>query len=288
MSGRGKRRWAPRTDFNGAYQETLDFLKDCQAHQLPLVDPGQGPQLYRAYLVDGAWPANDGQEISRVLRHSYGHRPAADRAKQAVARLLSVATKAHYFMAEAALVAQEPSVFTVPDLAQPGSWRHGLLYPLDVPSARGPSKQRTLVVAEWDLVLSAHREPRVARGDEFPVVLVPDPFAWLSIKKWRSLRALAGDQPWFEASDHPGRRKLLDAVKAHTDKATFPYGTLLDYPIQIKDDTAATGAMWAPGVKSWFLPHGFDVDAVKTYLDRLAGHTADEQRAHRWWERRKV
>lgn len=286
ISGRGKRLWAPQLDFERAYQEILQFFKRCDEHKLPLGLPG--PTLYRAFMMDGVWPAADGQDLTRVFRFGYGNDPQGDRAKIALARLLAVAIKGHYFLAENATVPSEPTFFAVPDLAQPGALRHGLVYPLDIPATpQGPGRQRSLVVAEWDLGLSAHRPPNIPRGDEFPVVLPMSSRAWLLKSRWKALRESAGDRPWFESSSSPARRRLLESVNAHTDKATFPYGTVLDYPIDIKEDTAATGAMWARGIKSWFLPHGFDVEAVQAYLDRLAKMTPEERQSQRWWGRRE-
>lgn len=286
MSGRGKRLWAPHLDFKGAYDEVLSFLKSCEKHQLPV--QLSEPTLYRAYALDGVWPTADGQDLSRFLRFGYANDPAGDRAKIAISRLLSIAVKAHFFLAPDARVPSEPTVFVCPDLAQPGTMRYGIIYPLDVPASHGPGKQRSIVVAEWDLSMTAHRRPQVPRGDEFPVVLQSSNRTWLLKSRWEALR----DSPqmnkvWFEPSTSPARRRLIDAIKQHTDRDTFPYGTLLDYPIHIKDDTALTGAMWAPGVKSWFLPHGFDVDSVKSYLSRLATLSQEDRMSHRWWERRE-
>lgn len=286
---KGQRRWSPGYDFKGAYDTTLQFFKDCELHGIPVGLPQ--PTLYRAYLMDGSWPVIEGQDLSRYLRFGktgLANHPSGDRTKQAIARLLAVAVKGHFFLANAGTVPQEPSVFTVPDLAQPGTLRHGLVYPLEIPAARGPGRQCALVVSEWDLAMSAHREPRVPRGDEFPVVLVPDPFKWLTKSRWATLskEASSRSQAWFEPTESAARRRLIDQVNAVTEPAQFAYGTLLDYPIEIKEDTQATGAMWARGVKSWFLPHGFDVEAVKAYLDRVRGLSADERHALRWWEKR--
>lgn len=285
----GQRRWSPGLDFKGAYDTTLQFFKDCEAHGLPVAL--SAPTLYRAYLMDGAWPVIEGQDLSRYLRFGktgLANHPSGDRTKQAIARLLAVAIKGHFFLARDGRVPQEPSLFTVPDIAQPGTLRHGLVYPLEIPASRGPGRQCALVVAEWDLGLSAHREPRVPRGDEFPVVLVPDNFKWLTKSRWAKLAGEAEQraQPWFEANDSMARRRLIDQVNAVTDPTRFDFGTLLDYPIDIKEDTAATGAMWARGLKSWFLPHGFDVDAVKAYLDRLVALSPEDRHQQRWWERR--
>lgn len=287
---KGQRRWSPGYDFKQAYETTLQFFKDCKEHGIPVNLPA--PTLYRAYLMDGSWPVIEGQDLSRYLRFGktgLANHPSGDRTKQAVARLLAVCNKAHFFLAPNGTMPQEPSLFTVPDLAQPGSLRHGLIYPLEIPGARGPGRQCALVVAEWDLGLSAQREPRVPRGDEFPVVLLPDPFTWLTKGRWASLNEEASKraQPWFDPPDSAARRRLIDAVNAVTDPAQFTYGTVLDYPIEIKEDTASTGAMWARGIKSWFLPHGFDAEAVKSYLDRLRDMPESDRRNVRWWERRQ-
>jgi hypothetical protein len=290
VTPKGSRRWSPVYDFKGAYDTTLQFFKDCKEHGIPVGLPV--PTLYRAYLMDGSWPVVEGQDISRFLRFGktgLSNHPSGDRTKQSIARLLATGVKAHYFLAPNGTMPQEPSVFTAPDLAQPGTLRHGLIYPLEIPATRGPGRQCSLVVAEWDLGLSAQREPRVPRGDEFPVVLLPDPYTWLSKKRWADLQNEASSraQPWFEPTDSPARRRLVDAVNAVTDPSSFGYGTLLDYPIDIREDTTLTGAMWARGLRSWFLPHGFDAEAVKAYLDRVRDLSEADRRSLRWWERRR-
>lgn len=284
MSGRGKRLWPPQLSLDAAYQETVQFLGRCGEHHLA-VSPARA-SLYRAYLIDGTWPAVDGHDLTRFFRFGYGNDPSGDRAKQALAKLLSVAVKGHYFLAPTATVPHEPSVFSIPDLAEPGLYRHGIIYPLQIPAdARTQGRQRSLVVAEWDLGLSGSRQANVPRGDEFPVILSPRG-RLLDKKHWEDLKKAAGDLPWFEAASHAGRKRLLDQVNAHTDRAAFNYGTILDYPKSMSEDVRLTGAMWARGIRAWFIPHGFDAPSVTAYLDEIKNSTIDEQMRRRWWERR--
>lgn len=285
MSGSRKRLWVPFMSFNAAFQEILGFVKRCEEKNLPL--HLNEPTLYRAYLMTGAWSMNGGREISHFMRFQSAHDPELDQARVAVSRLLSIAAKAHYFLAGKATIPHEPVVISVPDLAHPGRWQYGLVYPLDIPSDRGPSQSRSLVVAEWDLNLSAAQRPLVPKADEFPVVLSPDPRTWLTKKKWDTLKEKIDSLPWFEPMTNPAKQKLMSQVQSHTDASNFPYGTLLDAPIELKDDAAAAGAIWARGVKKWFLPTGFDAEPVQAYLKKLLDCTIDERHRRRWWDKRE-
>lgn len=277
MSGRGKRLWAPRLSFDEAYREVLEFLQQCHKHNLT---GGQGqPTLYHAFMVDGAWPVDGMIDASTVLRFGFDRSPASDQAKQAMARLLSVATKAHFFMAPKAIVLHEPFLFVIPDLGNPGQRRYGLVYPLE-----NENRLVSIVVAEWDLSLSGSRQPRLTAGQKFPVVLPSDPFRWLSLKHWRALRSEAGELAWFETG--PARGRLLGQVRSHQDPATFDLGHVLDYPKDMNEDLRAVGAMWAQGIRHWFLPKGWDVQAVREYLDALAGMDEAGRIALRWWTSR--
>lgn len=290
-TAKGPRRWSPGLDFPSAFDTTIQFYKDCRVHGIPL--EMADPALYRAFLVDGSWPHVEGQDLSRYLRFGktgLSNHPSSDRTKQAIAKLLAVALKAHYFMAREATMPSEPSLFSVPDLALPGAWRHGLVYPLQVPAQpRQPARQAAILVSEWDMSLTSNAEPQLRRGDEFPVILTGNSFDWVSRKTWSDLEKVVSDkhQPWFEAPDSAARTRLLDAVHKQTDATKFDYGHILDYPIELREDIAATGAMWARGIRKWFLPHGFDLPSVRAYLDMLAGLDEAGRIEKRWWDRRR-
>lgn len=275
MSGRGKRIWAPRLNFDGAYEETLRFFKRAQEHNILLKQPAG---LYHAYLADGAWPVDGSEEISRYLRFGYDHQPQTDRGRQAVARLLAVATKAHFFLDDQAIVPHEPYIFVMPDLAMAGQLRYGMIYPLE-----RQGRLSTLLVAEWDLSMAASQLPKLSAAQRFPTVLTDQPYDWLKISHWRALRKEAEGSSWFGSTTAFARRQLVQQAKAHKDLASFPYGTPLSYPIELKADVQAVGAMWAPGIGRWFLPLGFDVKAAKAFLDAQLARSPLERHALRWW-----
>lgn len=279
MSGRGKRLWAPRLSFDEAYREVLEFLKTSGKHNL-VGTSGMAPTLYHAYWMDTSFPTDGLIDASSVLKFGYDRSPTADQAKQAMARLLSVVTKAHFFLAPKAIVVHEPYLFVMPDLGNPGQRRYGLIYPLE-----NDNRLSTLVVAEWDLAMAASRQPKLQAAQKFPVVLQADHFQWLALKHWRTLKETAGDQPWFD--NGPARNRLLAAVRNHTELSTFGYGQCLNYPKELNDEVRAVGAMWAKGIRQWFLPNGWDTKAVKEYLDKVASLTPQEHYQHRWWTARQ-
>ncbi len=277
MSGRGKRLWAPRLSFDEAYREALEFLKNCSKHNL--IGSSNAPTLFHAYWMDTPFPTDGLIDASSVLKFGFDRNPTADQAKQAMARLLSVATKAHFFLAPKAIVVHEPYLFVMPDLGNPGQRRYGLIYPLE-----NDNRLSTLVVAEWDLAMAASRQAKLTAAQKFPVVLQGDNFKWLALKHWRSLKETAGDQPWFDAGQ--ARNRLLAKVRAHTDLATFDYGHPLNYSKELNDEVRAVGAMWAKGIRQWFLPKGWDIQAVIEYLDKVASLTPQEHFQQRWWTAR--
>lgn len=274
MSGRGKRRWPPRLGFDDAYKVVLEFLQNC--HKNNLTANQESPTLLQSYLIDGTWPVDGMVDASTVLRFGFSRNPAADQDKQAMAKLLSVATRAHFFLTPQAIVTHEPFLFVMPDLGSPGQRRHGLIYPLE-----NEGRTQTLMAAEWDLAMAGSRLARLLPGQKFPVVLSMDPFQWLSLRKWRELKKEAGDLPWFQMGS--SRNRLLKQVREHTDLGTFNFGHVLNYPRDMNEDVKAVGAAWAHGIKRWFLPKGWDAEAVVDYLDRLEAMDADERQAIRWW-----
>lgn len=274
MSGRGKRIWAPRLDFNGAYGETLNFFKRATEHNILSKQP---VTLYQAFLMEGTWPVDGMDEISRYLRFGHDNLPQTDRGRQAAARLLAVAVKAHFFLDDQAVVTHEPYLFVIPDLAIPGQQRYGLIYPLE-----RTGQPHTLLVADWDLSMAASRQARLSAAQRFPTVLTDDSYDWLKISKWRELRSEAERSPWHVHTP-AARQKVARDARAYPERASFPFGTLLDYPMDLNTDVQSAGGQWAPGVKSWFLPSGFDVKAVKTFLDAQKARSPQERHALRWW-----
>lgn len=236
------------------------------------------PILFQVYQVDSLWPTEGLTDASAILKFGFDRNPISDQAKQALARLLAVSVKAHFFLAPNAIVLHEPYLFVMPDLGQPGQRRYGLVYPLE-----NEGRTLSLVVADWDLSLASSRQPKLSVSQKFPVVLQADPMQWVPLKHWRALKESAGTQPWFDTAHPAARQRWLREMRQHQEVSNFPYGHLLQYPKELNDDLKAVGALWAPGVRHWFLPKGWDVKAVTDYLDRLASLSAQERYALRWW-----
>lgn len=296
---KGPRTWPSNATFREAFDTVLTFFRDCRENRIPL--GLQEPTLYRAYLVESAWPDTSSGEISRFIKFGKQASPPSPADRQAIAPLLAVAVKAHFFLAEGARLIDAPSIIRLPDLSRPGAFSYGLVYSLGVPTSPGvyaPSREVTIVVASWDLALCSQAHVPHSRLGDFPVVLLPDSMTWLNRSLWRSLRdraspltapergtVLASVSP-RSAVDPARRQALLRELRESDDPAVYPYGIALDFPIDLREDVSATGALWSPGMKKWILPHGFDPDPVVAYLDLLS--TLDEQGRHarRWWQRR--
>lgn len=279
MSGRGKRIWAPRLDFDGAFQETIKFIKRSREHNIVRES---APVLLRGWYLEHEWNVGGMQPVSQWLQYGFGADPQDDRIRSALVRLLSASVKAHFFIDEKACVRHEPYLFLLPDLAQPGQHRHGVVYPLE-----GTGKSGTFVVAEWDVFMSASRKPR---AHPFPVVLQKNSFHWLARSRWRELREAMQAGGTLAAPFDFQKPEFLAKARSHADAATFPYGTLLDFPRDMNPEVVACGGQWAPGIRKWFLPTGFDSESVIEYLNYVRGLGDEERYMLRWWsmDRRPV
>lgn len=272
MSGRGKRIWAPRLDFDGAFQETLRFLKRSRDHNI--VREG-APLLLRGWYMEHEWSVGGMQPVSQWLQYGFGADPQDDRIRGALTHLLPAAVKAHFFIDEKACVRHEPYLFLAPDLALPGQHRYGVLYPME-----GAGKSGTFMVAEWDIFMSASRKPR---AQPFPVVLQKNSYQWLRPSRWKELRAAMLGGGLLSGPFDFMRPEFLAKAKACEDAGAFPYGTLLDFPRELNPEVLACGGQWAPGVRKWFLPAGFDGEAVIEYLEYVRGLDENERYMLRWW-----
>lgn len=274
MSVRGKRLWPHRLDFASAFGEVESFVRRTREHNLL---PSTPAMLYQAYLMDGNWPTESLEELSSYLRFGPKDSPQIDRGRATLARLLAVAVKAHFFLAEDGIVPYEPYVFSQPDVSAMGQMRYGLIYPLEI-----EQRLQCIMVAEWDLGLTSSRRPKGNAFKRFPAVLVEQDFRWLNLPHWQRLSQQAVTQ--LGSTEAFARKTFAARAKAHTDLATFAFGTPLDYPRELNPDVMAAGGMWANGIRKWFLPTGFDVEATREYLDLQLTRTATERHDLRWWD----
>jgi hypothetical protein len=176
-------------------------------------------------------------------------------------------------------VPHEPYVFNMPDLAMPGQLRYGLVYPLEI-----QGQPHVIQVAEWDLAMASSKRAPIAPAQHFPAVLPENPYRWLQLGHWKTLRQASENAEFFGSTVDFARRKFYTRMRDHTDLATFPYGTVLDYPRDMNPEVKSVGGMWAPGINKFFLPVGFDGDAVREYLQMQLKRSPSERYAYRWWD----
>lgn len=274
MSVRGKRLWAHRLDFSTAFDEAEAFLRRTKEHNLLRPSPAT---LYHAYLLEGSWPTDGLDELSTYLRFGPKDSPQIDRGRVALARLLAVALKAHFFLAEEAIVLNEPYVFIQPDLALMGQMRYGLIYPIEM-----DNRIQCIAVADWDLSMSGSKRLKLPNARRFPTVLPEQDYQWLNLDQWKRLAHQA--KTTLGSTKAFARPNFYNQARNHTDVATFNYGTTFDYPREMNADVIAVGGMWAKGIRKWFLPLGFDIEAAREYLDLQLGRSVQERHDLRWWD----
>lgn len=266
-----KREWNPRISLEEGASCSLQWL--IRARQKNVIAP-LPPTLYTAYALDEAPPIGFMRDLSGLFRYSSKDDPDTDRARDLALRLLSVATKAHFFLARDALVRHEPYLFPIPDISRPSDPQYGLVYRLD-----GRPIQ-AIVVASCDIGLVSSLRSAALR---FPVVLTKNSYRWFDLKHWASLaeegnlleRAM---KPWIA-------KKESDIVEKWTNPNDFPFGTILDIPFEIKEYAKPAGIRWADGLKKWYLPKGFDSEPVIEYarwLEEAHRDTPAELEAMFW------
>ena len=256
MTAVAKRQWGPQRPINECISTSIEWLEKAKQKNALSIKP---PTLYQSYVVG---PTDNiiewGKPLSEIFRWSNKDDPSSNRARDAAIRLLAVAHKTHYFTDKSDKVSHEPYLFLMPDVGSPLNSQYGLYYRLEKTS-------KTILVGEADL----GRIATAKAFSRFPVVLIDEPnyrYKWFSLKHWASL----GEQSELTNRIQKNwvNKKERDEINLITDPSQFtPHGTLFDIPFAMKDLGRALGMEWAAGLKKWYLPHGFDLDPVKVYLD---------------------
>ena len=259
MSGRGKRIWAPQISFDDAYQEALHYLKRCQEHKL--LGTPEKPELIYAYRLSQPLTTQHGSPISPVLKFGHDSDPLSDQLKVVIAKLASVALKIHYFQHPTLFTAHEPYWFAIPDISQPHRQQYALVYTL-----QNQEQTFSWVISTWDIAQSAKIFKKFDAQQKFPSVLTTDSYQWLSIKRWKALKE---------------QQTNLD-LHQETQKESYKAGHILDYHPELNAELKALGAIWARGIKKWVFPKGFDIQAIKDYLQWIESMSPQERYQHRW------
>lgn len=279
MNSRVKKGWHPSMSWEDAYQETSYYYQRCQDNNL--FAGHSAPYLYQAYILNSSWSTEGFQEISKFFKFSHEKDPNSDFARAAILKLLIVALKCHYFTQEKSVIAHEPFVFTLPDISQLGKKRYGLVYPLEFNGTRS-----TIIVSEYDVVFSSYQKPYITHEQKFPCVIEADNTKWLNEARWKDLKEESENSSWFDNKQPWKRKKLYSDAMNHENPENFPYGTVLEPNYSkpgMNEELRYVGAIFGSQMKRWFLPKGFDIRAVKSWLEYYMTLTDSEKEKIRWW-----
>lgn len=246
-SSSSRKEWQPRASLSEALSCGVNWLerarqKNCLA-KMPC-------SLFVAYALPESPALGLSSEMSKLFRFSNRDAPETDSLRDASLRLLSVALKAHFFLAPGQASRHEPFVSSYPDPLNPGGTSVALVHRLD----GAPGQPQAIVVGTTDLAFALPLSQGVQR---FPVALSSNSYRWLERRKWETIGAKISEP----------RKSDVDACSRVED---FSFGVLLDFPFELKELVKLIGARWATGIQRWYLPHGYDVDAANEWIQRLS------------------
>lgn len=260
MTRGSKRIWSPNISLEDGVSIALNFLIRSREKKILIENT---PKVYKVFKKEGLVPVRDFKEISSFLRFSKNDTPDSDRSKNSLVKLLSVSLKAHQHWFPNGKIKNEPYVFTIPDLLNSDMVEYGLIYYIE-----SEGKCFSLIVADWNMEQTICKNEKFYSNDVIPVVLSKNSFKWLNLKHWRELKKeITDDNNLLHISSLEHKKELFSRISLIKDKKDFNYGKLVSYPIEFKNDVSFSGGEWANGIKSWFVPYGFDYDLIIEYLD---------------------
>lgn len=260
MSRSSKRIWSPNVSLEDGVSLVLNFLIRSREKNILT---NTAPKVYKVFKKEGLIPVRDFQEVSSFLKFSKNDTPETDRAKNSIVRLLSVCLKSHFHWFPKGIIKNEPYVFTIPDLLNPDVLQYGLIYYVEE-----NGKYYSLLVADWDIEHTVVKKNKVYSADMTTIILSQNSYKWLNLKHWRELKTnISMENNLLNIKNLEGKKEIFNSVHLIKEKDNFPFGNLLNYPIDVKDDVSYAGGEWANGIKSWFIPFGLDCELVKEYID---------------------
>lgn len=264
MQNLSKRQWGNQLTVKSVAEIMIDWCIKAHAKNVLRKKP---PQIFSCYVVKDTPPLQFMNTIGSVFKYSQKDMPYIDQARDSLLRCLSVALKAHFFLFPQDEVCHEPYFFTLPNLQNPSQTTFGLVYKLT-------KDDKSIIVCEKDLAEMFQSTnaslPNNSRDInvvyEFPVVITSDRFSWFGLKAWKVIKDSASmddrtPAPWLD-------KNYLNKAKMSANKEELAkHATILEIPYAIKDAIKPLGVEWCKGAQTWFLPKGFDVDAVNTYIE---------------------
>lgn len=266
MQNLSKRQWGNQLSVKSAAEILIDWCIKAYNKNVLRKKP---PQIYSCYVVKDTPPLQFMNNVSNVFKYSQKDVPYIDQARDSLLRCLSVALKAHFFLFPQDEVCHEPYFFALPNLQNPSLTTFGIIYKLT-------KDDKSIIVCERDIAqMFNHIIPGLPSNPhendlnivfEFPVVVTSDRFSWYNLKSWKAIKDNAGmddrtPAPWLD-------KGYLTKAKMSANKEELSrYATILEVPYAIKDAIKPLGIEWCKGAQTWFLPRGFDVDAVNVYIE---------------------
>lgn len=121
------------------------------------------------------------------------------------------------------------------------------------------------------------KEKETISEDSFPVVISQNDYQWFTPKKWNMLleEKKSFDQ-WAQKKHLNWHDGCVELTQIKKMEELQQYAHTLDIPFDIKDPMKLTGVMWNRLIKTWFLPHGWDIDAVKEWMEYQHKHNKKE------------
>ena len=278
MQNLARRQWGANLTLKEGIEQAIDWLN--RARQKNIISKKKST-IYHAYLIKQIPNTENYRPISGYFRYSAKDTPQTDRARDELLRLMSVSMKAHFFLADKEKILHEPYVSAIPNLNGPYDL-FLLIYPL--------SNDQAIISSEIDFKKLEINNEIIT---DFSVALTGDSFKWFWLKDWYSLKNNADnlklkeqkEQEIIEKPVSPENKKPNINIKQETNKEKTAknkkffnpntlqelqeIGTVVDVPWEFKDKLKPLGIEWAPQLKTWYLPHGYDLDSVLEFLEEL-------------------
>lgn len=280
QNSNSKKNWSAGMALRDVIEMGIDLSIKCRQKNSLANSPAQ---LYHCFVAAEQSALDYFEPVGSLFKFSQKDTPYTDSARDQVLRMLSVASKCHFFLFHDDKLAHEPYFFTLPDPSNISQSVFGLYYRV--------SSSKVIIVCPRDLaaILKPSVEKEIYENKDkekksrlkvstkssfiydFPTVVGSDSFKWFHYKKWYRLKEESektfGKEKEFniDAKKHAfSQLKTINNYKELEQKAH-----ILQIPYDLKDLMAECGCQWNPNLKVWFLPKGYDLDCVSQYLNYL-------------------
>ncbi len=278
MQNLAKRQWTPNLGLKDAIDMGIELSIKARQKNVLSSSP---PKLYYCYVVQDCPDLIYFHSLSSLFKFSQKDTPYVDGARDKVLRMLSVASKCHFFLFHKEKVAHEPYFYAVPDVSNPSNTIFGLIYKI-------ASQDKTIIVSERQLKNTAtfkfekiivpnkpifiKSEPIINILYDFPTVVPEDSFKWFHYKKWYALKDEIEKNfgPAEKVKNLLNKNVIFNELKNLTTPQELERKAyIINIPYELKDAMMECGCLWHPNLKMWYLPRGYDLEVILQYLNYL-------------------